>query len=690
MTTMTFEDYTRALGFGYQMPDVRYVYDLNNDDDVVRRLSANDPAIDALDMDLILDDDDYTDEDLRILGLAISSSKYLRTLECRHVGLYRPDCLSLLMWIAHNRSIEYFRWDEIHNIDGLDHIADCLVPFIMNNHNLRSINFSGCDEFILPPLVFALKKSIPNRLTQIQVHRCGIKDDQAKVLINVLSAMPGLCYLLDLDLGYNRIERMGCEALAELLTNSSCKIQVLRLSHNDIDDVCIEILINALIKNNSVKALDLSCQRFVTPIGWRTLSGYLSNPNCALQMIDLHDNPTIRDENIISFGESLAVNTALRMKFFDLSYCTSITSAGWNGFATWLRAPYSAPEEVDLVCCNIDDEGIVELLSASAESSSVKALRMVHNHTITSAGWTRCFQKLLVSRSESSLEKLSLTHSTMDDYGATLLMNWMVRRCKSLTTLNLGGNHSISASGWVGNFHALADSDLKLVELILSSIKIDDDWVALMIDLLVKMSTLVRLDLGYTSITTYGMKAVIDCLHSTSPSKLKELKIAISFTLGIAVDDVFPGLAAALAHNTDLERLFYNYGYDCYDDETNLSSSWSEMATALCDNSSIAAIYSSNHSTFTVEVFRWTLPYEITFLLETNYNKNKFEVFRTKILKFYFSDVAKIGPAFDDLPLTLFPDAIAWIGSDYLGFSTLYHLLRGEPSIFRFAQPYNT
>ncbi len=74
-------------------------------------------------------------------------------------------------------------------------------------------------------------------------------------------------------------------------------------------------------------------------------------------------------------------------------------------------------------------------------------------------------------------------------------------------------------------------------------------------------------------------------------------------------------------------------------------------------------------------------------MLETNYNKNNFEVFRTKILTYYFSDVATIGPAFDDLPMTVFPDTIAWIGSDYLGFSTLYHLLRGKPSIFRFAQP---
>jgi hypothetical protein len=157
----------------------------------------------------------------------------------------------------------------------------------------------------------------------------------------------------------------------------------------------------------------------------------------------------------------------------------------------------------------------------------------------------------MASRSDSSLEKLSLAHTTMDDYGATLLMIWLVRRCKSLTTLNLSGDHSISASGWVGIFHVLADSDLKLVELILSSINIDDDGVALMIDLIVKMSTLIRLDLDYTStVTIYGMMAVIDCLRSTSPLKLKELKIAISSTLRIVIDDVFPGLVAALAHNT--------------------------------------------------------------------------------------------------------------------------------------------
>jgi hypothetical protein len=179
------------------------------------------------------------------------------------------------------------------------------------------------------------------------------------------------------------------------------------------------------------------------------------------------------------------------------------------------------------------------LLPALAESSSVKALNMDSNNFITSAGWIRCFQTLMTSRSDSSLEKLTLAHTTMDDYGATLLMIWMVRRCKSLTTLNFGCDHSISATGWVGIFHVLADSDLKLVELSLSSINIDDDGVALMIDLIVKMTTLIRLDSDFTSITTYGMKTFINGLRSTSPSKLKELNIQMETGSPlIAIDEI--------------------------------------------------------------------------------------------------------------------------------------------------------
>jgi hypothetical protein len=51
-------------------------------------------------------------------------------------------------------------------------------------------------------------------------------------------------------------------------------------------------------------------------------------------------------------------------------------------------------------------------------------------------------------------------------------------------------------------------------------------------------------------------------------------------------------------------QLVYDDGYDDDDDddETNLLSSWSEMTTALCDTSSIDAIYNSNHSIFTVDV----------------------------------------------------------------------------------------
>jgi hypothetical protein len=117
---------------------------------------------------------------------------------------------------------------------------------------------------------------------------------------------------------------MGCKALAALLTNAKMKIQVLELGGNEMDDRCMKILIGAMVKNRTVKALDLSSQKLVTSIGWCALSAYESNHDCPLRMIDLSLNK-IGDEGITSLGNSLAINTALKVKYLNLSGCTSVT-----------------------------------------------------------------------------------------------------------------------------------------------------------------------------------------------------------------------------------------------------------------------------------------------------------------------------------------------------------------------------
>ena len=614
------------------------------------------------------------------LGHAIRGSKYLRKLIISNgEGSSSPGLISVFLGLAQNRSIEHL---VLKNFDhaSLDIFA-ILSPFFVHNHNLRCIeseNFFmslGMPCLIMaariPSLIMALMQA--TKMERIDLSK-GIQGDKlAAYLIRALNELPCLSNLSDLSLCGTNIGRLGCKALAALLTNAETKIQVLEIGENEIDDGCMKILVGALVKHSTVKALDLSHQEFVTSVGWCTLSSYVSNQNCPLQRIDLSSNK-IGDEGIASLGNSLAINTALKMKYLDLSGCKSVTSTGWNGFSTCLRTANPSLEGLKLDGCEINDQGAVAIATALSGNGSLKTLSLCRNKFVTSAGWIHCFQLLLASGSKSSLEELSLTSNSIDDDGVTLLANWLVSYT-SLKVLDLSDIRAISAAGWVGFLRVLVDSHLALEKLFLDGNNVDNDGVALLVNLLANTNTLMALDLSSIPISADRLIAFAEVLRVTPSSSLKELLIP-GFSSKFN-DEIISCFATALAHNGNLEVLnFLDSG------EISMIG-WNAMERALCDNASIDTIYNSNHTLYKIfDIDFEQPPDQICYLLEINYNKNKSEVVRAKILKYYFSDVATIGPAFDDVPVTILPSAIAWMGRDGLGFSTLYHLVRGMPSLF--------
>jgi len=66
---------------------------------------------------------------------------------------------------------------------------------------------------------------------------------------------------------------------------------------------------------------------------------------------------------------------------------------------------------------------------------------------------------------------------------------------------------------------------------------------------------------------------------------------------------------------------------------------------------------------------------------ETNKSGEAQEV-RANILAHYFTSVDTISRIFVDIDVRILPSAMEWIGRDDLGFSAMYHLLRGHPQLY--------
>jgi len=270
-------------------------------------------------------------------------------------------------------------------------------------------------------------------------------------------------------------------------------------------------------------------------------------------------------------------------------------------------------------------------------------------------------------------------HNNIDDEGATILVKSLVP-CTSLKVLHMMNNLSISANGWMAFFRSLLDARSSAEALLLDDNNIDDEGAAMLIRLLDKTRKIGTLSLrGNDSITCDGWWRFARALKSTT---LKVLRLGVSGYRD-SINSKFVrrfGKALELTSNNTLEvlSLFNN------DDDPEIHPrAWEALNKALCNNSSIADIVSSNHTLY--EIVESEHPHYLQVdlktasLLQINRNGNKAEVVRTKILNYFFSGRANVSTTFVDIATKTMPNVIEWIGRDYSGFSVMYDLFRSMP-----------
>ncbi|KAL7431026.1 hypothetical protein ACHAXH_003301 [Discostella pseudostelligera] len=421
---------------GYQEPNIE-CYNAYEDDALFRVLK-NDPDVAGLNLRIC--EGEYIEGGNREwsdnLSRAIRSSSHLRRLNVVSESERPSDDLHLFCRaLMYNRSLEHLSLSQF-DLSESD-ICPMLAPFFEYNHKLRCIEITTSamsDAF--PSFISALCKST-KQVERIDLSDNDIGDEHARDLINAIngdsgghlfsdmiytiwreaprvSRSPGLLHnLLDLCLGGNDIGRKGCKALRALMKNSACKIQVLNLRDNSLDNECIKILTQGLVENRSVKLLDITNQERVLPTGWYCFSVALSESNVSLEHIRLGSNK-IGDRGFISLGIFVAKNK--RLESLDLSLSTVVSSTGWSGFSNCLRSPDCGLVRLNLSECDIADEGFEVMAKALAQNTSLKMLNMSDNRNISSSGWREFFSLLMDS--EIPLEELNLSRSCIDDIGA--------------------------------------------------------------------------------------------------------------------------------------------------------------------------------------------------------------------------------------------------------------------------------
>ena len=478
----------------------------------------------------------------------------------------------------------------------------------------------------------------------------------------LIEGLQGHYSLTRLEIGYDiEIAKLGsivCSALGKVLKHPQSKKKVLNLRNCILDDDGYKLLSDGLLGNSRMKRLELGGNEGITPVGWQALSTVLQHPNCKLVHLELYDTE-INDESAVMLGNSLVGGSSVRA--LSLSDNRSISRECWQTLLNQLAQ--TSIENLDL-SNNMIDEPLV----LANMCGTIKSLDLSSNELITSEGWRSFFSSLQTRGAQ--LVKLGISYNNIGNEGEAALGR-LLSNMSTLKTLDMNNMEGISSQGWRTFFTSIQDSNMNLVKLDFSDNDIDDEGIQLLTRLVSRMSTLKTLNLKENqSVTPTGWQALSGYFQNINFA-LESLDLSDNNI----EDDAVIAFTSALTNNKTLKLLDLHQDREDFEDDEGdneliTERGWEAMSHLICNKTSIIDTYNSNH---TLQGFGHlqnpNMPDDSSVLdrllsdLDLNENEDKVEVARQKILQTHFSteDSPKM-QEFLDMKLEVMPTAIAWIG----------------------------
>jgi len=620
------------------------------DGNVLQRLKQNDPAVSDLYIQLNCDDNGeyyFNSINWKDDGNVISNNKQLKRI---HIT-YDDD---KMMSIERHGQQAYILGEEGHNLPTRQQLQD-FFSCLYRNSSIETI----C-------------------ITSI-----SIVGEFGGGFVEGLCGHPSL-KRLEIGYVYDSLEKVkvgsiGCEAFRKVLQHPESKLKHLRVSYTELDDQGLGILCDGLVGNSTIKRFFLDGNKNITSAGWRALAPVLQHTNCKLTILSLKET-SVHDEGVNILGSALHGSS---LKFLNLALNNSISSSGWRALLNHLSQ--TLIETLNLSGSKIDDVG----LDALSSIGTLKSLTLCGNGSISQDGWRSFFEALQTRGIQ--LMKLNVSNSSIS---ATALS----RLLSNMSTLKyLCTNYSsITSQGWVSLLTSIQDSNVNLEKLDLSHCSIDDEGLQLLVPLVSNMDSLKYLGLSdNVLVSTAGWQTLVEFFQSPN-FVLEQLDIGEN-NLN---DNTLIPLTSALVNNKTLQRLYLEESFDEDTGEyfsMITERGWDAVSNLICNKSSIMDTYNSNHILH--DVYCEFRPDDLIPLLELNKNKDKFEVARQKILQTHFSDDGETSKLEEllDMELEMLPTVIAWMGSpthaDWRGgtnvssLSAMYNLMRRVPDLFDSSPP---
>ena len=302
------------------------------------------------------------DDNIELLMQKLSSTK-LKSLSIANNMCTSSGIKTVANFMSKNLTLQILNISD--NIVG---ISEVVVPFLIKQ-NFLPVNFLGLynDRAGLKKLSFALENN-PPLLSLTLSNNCilFIKELALALYHNTV--------LISLDLSSNFLfcdDQSSFNDLGKALRINE-RLKSLNISHNDISDIKIQGMVDALYYNKTLQSLDISGNELSSRIT-KDLAHAL-NYNSCLCLLALGSN-SIGDEGAIHLSSALKLNKTLTSLYLRDNM---ITNKGAVAIADALKEN-RVLRKLDMSMNDISDEGVSALCNIFYNGNTLKVLFLVFN-----------------------------------------------------------------------------------------------------------------------------------------------------------------------------------------------------------------------------------------------------------------------------------------------------------------------
>uniref|UniRef100_A0A8C3SCQ0 Uncharacterized protein n=1 Tax=Chelydra serpentina TaxID=8475 RepID=A0A8C3SCQ0_CHESE len=348
------------------------------------------------------------------------------------------------------------------------------------------------------------------KLQRLDLWDCGLMDAGCMDLAAVLRTSQSLT---ELKLSHNKLGDAGVKLLCEGL-KQNCKLQSLSLRWCNITNAGCGDLADVLRINQYLTKLMLGYNKDLGDSGVRLLCEGLKDPNCKLQMLELHGChlSTACCEDL-----SAALTTSQTLTYLDLAANRVEDSGVWL-LCEGLKHPNCKLQRLRLGRCDLTDAGCGDLSAVLRANQSLTELELSYNKLGDAVVQLLCE---ILKHPNCKLQRLGLAGCYLTDAASADLAT-VLRTSQSLTELDLSGNNPGDA-GVQLLCEALKHPNCKLQRLGLRSCHLTDTDCGDLAAVLSTNQSLIELDLSGNNPGDAGVRLLCEALKHPN-CKLQRLE----------------------------------------------------------------------------------------------------------------------------------------------------------------------